>query len=271
MTIAPLPPLDPDMDPEQNHYWSYHSLDTLLGCKKPLTASQDEDLFISVHQVCELAFHQMILDLDRAIRGFENMLHVADGIADTADAVYFLRRINGLWGTVNATMPVLALMRAFAEFRTSIGPTSGFQSAQFRKIEIMSGIRVKYWEGGTADRDGNKHVAETEFDRRYGDELELWFALYRDRSLKTLTDQLTARDSVSSLAAHPGAGPLIKELAAYDQAQLHFHKIHLGMVATQLKKVNVQVGTGGTDFRTYLTKYESTNSPLFPQLAALSA
>ena len=135
----------------------------------------------------------------------------------------------------------------------------------------MSGIRVQYWEGGTADEDGKKHVAETEFERRYGDEVQGWFAKYRHRSLKALTDQLSARAPVATLSSHPTAGPLVKELTAYDQAQLHFHKIHLGMVTTQLKKVGVKIGTGGTDFHTYLTKYESMNAPLFPQLVALSA
>ena len=36
------------MDASDNHYWSYHSLGELLACKRPLTASQDEDLFMAV-------------------------------------------------------------------------------------------------------------------------------------------------------------------------------------------------------------------------------
>ena len=59
-------------------------------------------------------------------------------------------------------MPILTIMGAFAKFRTSIGPTSGFQSFQFRHLEIMSGVR-QYWEGGTNDAAGQPHVAEVEF------------------------------------------------------------------------------------------------------------
>jgi hypothetical protein len=63
----PMPPMDPSIDVSNNHYWTYHSLPVLLACKKPVTASVDEDLFIAVHQVCELSFHQMIIDLDRTL------------------------------------------------------------------------------------------------------------------------------------------------------------------------------------------------------------
>jgi hypothetical protein len=43
----PLPPLNPNLDATKNHYWNYHDLEALLNCKNPLTASQDEDLFIA--------------------------------------------------------------------------------------------------------------------------------------------------------------------------------------------------------------------------------
>lgn len=266
----PLPPLDPAMDASQNHYWTYHALPTLLACKKPLTASQDEDLFIAVHQICEIAFHQMILDLDRVLGALaQATAGPKDGVCDdTSEAVYFLKRVNQLWRTVNMTMPVLAGMRAFAEFRTSIGPTSGFQSFQFRRIEIMSGVRAVYWRGGTADADGNIHIAESEFDRRYGHEVESWRNAYRDNSLLSHVERLLSRAPIASLRSHPHAGVLLKHLAIYDANQLAFHKAHLGLAVTQLKKVGVEVGTGGTSFKTYLAKYENETAPLFPDLAA---
>jgi len=265
----PLPPLDPAMDVSKNHYWSYHSLPALLACKKPLTASLDEDLFIAVHQVCEIAFHQMIADLERVLEaGAAATLGPEDGLcADTSEAVYFLKRVNQLWQTVNVTMPILAGMRAFAEFRTSIGPSSGFQSVQFRRIEIMSGVREVYWRGGTADAEGRIHVAETEFDRIYGPDVEAWMRRYRDTSLAVIADRLSARATLPELKLHAHAGPLVRQLAAYDQNQLAFHKAHLGLAVTQLRKVGVEVGTGGTSFKTYLATYEKLCAPLFPALA----
>lgn len=268
----PLPPLDPAMDASKNHYWTYHSLPALLACKKPLTASQDEDLFIAVHQVCEISFHQMIIDLDRMLDAARDALSApADGIADdTSEAVYFAKRVVQLWKTVNVTMPILAGMRAFAEFRTSIGPTSGFQSFQFRRIEIMSGVRQVYWTGGTADADGKVHVAESEFDRVYGPDVSAWRERYADHDLKSHVDRLLARGPRDALLMHAYAGPFLKIAAAIDAAQLAFHRAHLGLAVTQLKKVGVEVGTGGTSFKTYLATYEQLCAPLFPALEGIA-
>lgn len=270
----PLPPLDPAMDASKNHYWTYHSLPDLLACKRPLTASQDEDLFIAVHQVCEIAFHQMIIDLDRVLDALDAALTGDAVIGDTGEARYFLARVNQLWRTVNTTMPILAGMRAFAEFRTSIGPTSGFQSAQFRRIEIMAGIRQAYWQGGTADAQGRVHVAETEFDRVYGPQVEDWFQAYAGRSLLARWEELVARaagqapaDPVGFLRGHPGAGPLVDALLEFDRMKRAFHRSHLNLAVVQLRRVGVEVGTGGTSFRTYLAKYEQELAPLFPGLA----
>ncbi len=270
----PLPPLDPAMDASKNHYWTYHSLPALLACKRPLTASQDEDLFIAVHQVCEIAFHQMIIDLDRVLDAVEAAMAADAVIGDTGEARYFLARVNQLWRTVNTTMPILAGMRAFAEFRTSIGPTSGFQSYQFRRIEIMAGVRRAYWTGGTADAQGRPHVAETEFDRVFGPEVQAWFEAYGGRSLLARWEALVERargldpaDPVGVLKGHPEAGPLVEALLEFDRMKRAFHRSHLNLAVVQLRRVGVEVGTGGTSFRTYLARYEQELAPLFPGLA----
>ena len=273
---VPLPPLDPDMDASDNHYWSYHSLDALLACKQPLTASQDEDLFIAIHQICELAFHQMIIDMGRVLDALREALGApGDGvIGDTAEAVYFLRRVNQLWRVPSTAMPILGGMRGFAEFRTSIGPTSGFQSFQFRHLEIMSGIADRYWRGGTADAEGNVHVAESEFDRRHGDDIEAWLEEHATHSLRHYYEQLLER----ALAAHPDAAlaalkrdaqaaPVLELMAEYDRQQSRFHRSHLELASKQLRIVGADVGTGGTAFRDYLAKYEREMAPLFPELS----
>jgi tryptophan 2,3-dioxygenase len=124
----PLPALDPNLDVTKNHYWSYHNLEALLSCKKPLTASKDEDLFICVHQICELAFHQMITDMERVLDALAEALEDdADPvIGDTSEACYFFKRVLRLYEVVLTTMPILSTMRAFGEFRTSIGPIKRF-------------------------------------------------------------------------------------------------------------------------------------------------
>lgn len=270
---TPMPPKDPSADYSKNHYWTYHKLPTLLACKEPVTASKDEDLFIAVHQVCEISFHQMILDLDRVLDALRDGIDVrASVIGDMSEAIYFLTRVLQFWRTVNATMPILSGMRGFAEFRTALGPTSGFQSWQFRRIEIMAGVAKQYWTGGTADAEGNIHVAESEFEKHYGGQVRDWFAAYREHSLLHYARQLQAiaerqaPGQAGFLDADPQAGPLVRLFAAYDRAQLAFHRAHLQLAVVQLTRVGVETGTGGTSYKDYLAKYEAELAPLFPKL-----
>ncbi|WP_218081469.1 tryptophan 2,3-dioxygenase family protein [Anthocerotibacter panamensis] len=269
----PLPPHDPDLDTSQNHYWSYHNLAHLLACKKPLTASQDEDLFIAVHQICELAFQQMITDLERTLEALAVAVDADPVVEDTSEALYFLRRVLRLWEVVLTTMPILGTMRGFAEFRTTIGPTSGFQSFQFRRLEVMSGVQEPYWKGGTNDAQGIPHPAEVAFNRRYAEEVAHWFAYYREHSLtyyyRLLLGRASGQDEcqkIHHLLDHPHAAPLLKDLASYDSFQIRFHRAHLGLAIQQLTLVGADKGTGGTAYRAYLSKYDREMAPLFASL-----
>ncbi|WP_017328197.1 tryptophan 2,3-dioxygenase family protein [Synechococcus sp. PCC 7336] len=274
-SFQPLPPIDPERDISQNHYWSYHGLDRLLQCKQPVTASRDEDLFIAVHQICELAFHQAILDLERTLEAIAAALQDSGDpiISDTTEACYFFRRVLDLYAIANRAMPTLGTMRAFVEFRSSIGPTSGFQSVQFRRLEIMSGVGEPYWRGGTRDRAGNLHPAELEFERRYGDRVGEWFERYRDYNLVYFFEQLcdraageTRTERIEALKRHGFAKPLLEQLADYDEQKRRFHQGHLGLAVQQLSKVGVDTGTGGTNYREYLSKYNREVAPLFTGL-----
>jgi Tryptophan 2,3-dioxygenase (vermilion) len=273
----PLPPRDPGIDIGQNHYWRYHSLEVLLACKRPVTASQDEDLFIAVHQICELAFHQMILDLERtltALNGAEQAAADTEARDDAIEeATYFLRRVVKLYGAVNRTVPILMTMRAFSEFRPSIGPSSGFQSFQFRRLEIMSGVSGPYWTGGTADGEGRLHPAEVEFNRVFGTEVQAWFRCYESHNLRTYFERLcglasgrTHKEQVTALRGHPLTAQLLVQFREYDEAQLGFHRVHRQLAIQQLELVGVTYGTGGTSFRDYLQRYEREVVPLFAEL-----
>jgi tryptophan 2,3-dioxygenase len=265
------------MDAAANHYWSYHGLDRLLACKAPVTASEDEDGFIAVHQICELAFHQMLLDLPRALIALEAVFPSTASApalpalpcAALEDALYFLRRVNRFWRTVNATLPILGDLRAFVEFREALGPTSGFQSAQFRRLELLSGVPA-YWHGGTADEAGKPHVAETAFDARYGAELEALAAEVSGRSLRDYGERLRDAWDPARCAPESPFYALAQGLLRYERAQLRFHQAHLAVAKTQLARVGVYTGTGGSTFDTYLRRYEERHGELFPGLSAVA-
>jgi tryptophan 2,3-dioxygenase len=263
---TPLPLLDADEDVSRNHYWSYHNLPALLACKRPPTASMDEDLFIAVHQVCEIAFHQIVIDQDRALDALRAALS-NETIAPLDETHYFLARVIRLWRTVNVTMPILTDLRAFAQFRTSIGPTSGFQSFQFRRIEIQAGVRERYWQGGTADAKGQLHVAETEFDRQHGPDVQRWLEQHREHNLARYWGRLReVLQRQPELARRDDVRTHIGDLREIDRALLTFHKAHLNLAVEQLRRVGVDVGTGGTSFKQYLAKFEVEVAPLFEGL-----
>jgi len=269
MPPAPLPPKDPAYRPESNHYWRYHRLEELLACQTTVTGSLDEDLFITVHQVCELSFRQMIADLDRAI------FALSPTPPDLAEATYFLTRAVRLYEVVNRAVPALTTMRAFSEFRTALGPSSGFQSFQFRRLEIMCGVRGAYWRGGTRSPQGDLHPAELESERVHGDQVRAWLRQYESSNLRARFEQLagaapgaTHEERLQHLASDPTASRFLRALQQLDQAQLDFHRAHLKVAVQQLDQVGVQYGTGGTDFKRYLTTYEREQAPLFPGLTA---
>jgi tryptophan 2,3-dioxygenase len=263
----PLPPKDPNFDLAANHYWVYQRLDQLLSLKHPVTESEDEDLFITVHQICEITFHQMILDLDRALRGFRAALDETSPLGDTDDACYFIERVSRLYDVVITATPILTTMRAFSEFRPSLGPSSGFQSYQFRRLEIMAGLTELFWRGGTRGTDGKVQSTETEFDRVFGAQLAACFEQYKQHSLRHYFSVLTQRAPVEDLRKHPTAPALLEKLSHYQQTQLRFHRVHRQLAMHQLALVGAPYGTGGTAYKEYLQKYEREQAPLFPGLA----
>jgi tryptophan 2,3-dioxygenase len=116
-------------------YGRYLRLDDLLSCQKPLSDVHDEMLFVIIHQVYELWFKQTLHETGLLQRRLES----GDGTGALATA----RRIAKILKTAVGQMDVLETMtpRQFARFRPDLGSSSGFQSAQFRRIEAAFGRR----------------------------------------------------------------------------------------------------------------------------------
>ncbi len=254
---------------EQNVYWRYHRLSDLLACKQKLTNSMDEDLFISVHQICELSFHQMILDLDRALMALSDL---KIDVEAAAEASYFLERVVALYGTVNGTVPMLAEMRGFVEFRQALGPSSFFQSFQFRRIEIMSGIADPYWR---RDEFGKPHSSEAAFERSFGVVVDGWLRAHRQHSLLHYYEDLLARAPGGSRAARlailrelPAMRRMLDLLKDYDEARTQFHRVHTAVAACLLARAGASAGALATSYRRYLDPQRDAPASLFQGLHA---
>lgn len=112
-------------------YWDYIHLDTLLSLQTPKTSLPDEKIFILYHQITELYFKLIINELEQIVFSEPN-------------AAFFLNRLGRINRYVGNLVQSFDVMvdgmdkEQFLKYRMSLLPASGFQSAQYRMIELMS-------------------------------------------------------------------------------------------------------------------------------------
>jgi tryptophan 2,3-dioxygenase len=126
------------------YYPEYLRLDLLLAAQQPESdrtgaPAHDEMLFIVVHQAYELWFRQVLHELGRIQHDFaaeplddRHLLRIVSGLA----------RIHEIWKLLIQQVDVLETMTPldFLDFRDLLVPASGFQSLQFREIEVRFGM-----------------------------------------------------------------------------------------------------------------------------------
>lgn len=166
-------------------YWDYIELETLLSLQKPKTRFPDEVVFIMYHQITELYFKL-------SLREFQQL-----GEKTEIDKKFFIDRVTRINRYFEALIKSFEIMidgmerEQFLKFRMSLLPASGFQSGQYREIEIWStnfinlvakdqrsnfnsssSIREMmehiYWkEGATEVSTGKKTLTLTQFEEKY--------------------------------------------------------------------------------------------------------
>lgn len=143
-------------------YWDYIQTDALLGLQIPRTTEKDEMVFIMYHQVNELLFKMILWEIDQISLSKE---------AITAEKFSkHLMRISRYFDMLCSSFDVMGDgmdVDQYLKFRNTLAPASGFQSAQYRKIEFASTelinlIDVRYRD--TIDRDSSLKNA---FDHLY--------------------------------------------------------------------------------------------------------
>jgi len=169
-------------------YWDYIAIDTLLSLQKPRTSFPDEVIFIVYHQITELYFKL-------ALREFEQISEKEDLTAEFL--VDRTTRINRYFEALTKSFEIMVQgmeKEQFLKFRMSLLPASGFQSAQYRFIEIASTDFINlvhkdvrsnfkgtepikemyqniYWKEGATELDsGKKTLTLEQFEERYSDE-----------------------------------------------------------------------------------------------------
>src|SRR3954471_23678298 len=127
-------------------YGTYLRVAELLEQQVPESdpAAHDELLFITIHQVYELWFQQL---LHEATAARDAMLAGGDDTEGDGDrlwwAQHLLTRMHVIERVLVQQVDVLETMtpQDFLQFRQSLAPASGFQSVQFRELEFLSGAK----------------------------------------------------------------------------------------------------------------------------------
>ena len=113
-------------------YWDYIQTDALLGLQIPRTDQPDEMVFIMYHQVNELLFKMILWEIDQVAK--------TDEISADKFSMH-LMRISRYFDMLSNSFTVMAEgmeREQYLKFRNTLTPASGFQSAQYRKIEFAS-------------------------------------------------------------------------------------------------------------------------------------
>lgn len=130
------------------YYPDYLQLDKLLDAQHPESQkygaeAHDETLFIIVHQAYELWFKQILHEI-HSILPVLSQSHVDESKISTVNLR--LERVHRIQDVLVDQIDILETMTPldFLDFRDYLIPASGFQSIQFKEIEILLGLKSEY-------------------------------------------------------------------------------------------------------------------------------
>jgi len=259
-------------------YWDYIHTDALLALQIPRTNFPDELIFIIYHQVSELNFKMILSEL-------EQMSNSQD--ITQAELENRVRRINRYMDLLINSFDVMTDgmdQKQFLRFRMALLPASGFQSGQFRMIEIAStdaqnlvqpALRptltddmdlealypLIYWkQGATELRSGTKTLTLRRFESKYD---PIFLQLMQGRKQSNLRKKYHA-----AAAAEGGLTEGLRAvLRSFDeQINVRWRLVHYRSAMRYLHKDPVEIAaTGGTNWQNYLPPGFQRNY-LFPEL-----
>lgn len=228
-------------------YGSYLQLQKLLSAQRLESnpPAHDELLFITIHQVYELWFQQLLHEVETARDAmFTDRIWWAK---------HLLARVHVIERVLVEQVEVLETMtpQDFLTFRQLLSPASGFQSVQYRELEFVSGAKdptfVKRFKGLTD--------AETARLYRRLEEPTLWdafLAVLDQRGLPVGSDddlRASLREVAHDRARHFEVWELAEALLQHDQLAAGWRARHVTMVE---RMIGAKTGTGGSAGAAYL-------------------
>lgn len=255
-------------------YWDYIQVDTLLTLQKTRTDFKDEKIFVMYHQVTELTLKMMVHEIQQLSEG------------DNLPEEVWITKLDRLKRYTRMLITSFDIMKDgmsyddYNIFRSALTPASGFQSAQFRILELyMTPVKnLINFEGrkrlpenpGLDDYFENIYWKDAGMDRQTG-KVSLTLRLFMEKyeaDFKRLAREVegkTIQERVEQME-NPSDG-LLEKLKQFD----HFYNVAWPIVHLETaqhfldSKGETKAATGGSEWKKYLhPKYQQRK--FFPNL-----
>lgn len=239
-------------------YGSYLQLPTLLSAQQLESGADggapahDELLFITMHQVYELWFKQLLHEAETVRDALVSTESSSEG-RDLWLCRHLLDRMHVIERLLVQQIDVLETMtpQDFLQFRQRLAPASGFQSVQFRELEFLSGAK----DPGFVRRFKGLTDAEQERLARRLAEPTLWDGFVHvlgEAGLDASSDE-GITESLRKVAHHRSSYPdlwgLAEALLQHDELAAAWRARHVVMVE---RMIGAKTGTGGSTGAAYL-------------------
>lgn len=260
-------------------YWDYVQVDTLLTLQNPRTDFPDEKIFIMYHQITELYFKLSLHEMEQIGNNGPNVMPNGQNLGwkDKLDVNFFadrITRINRYFESLTKSFEIMVdgmEKEQFLRYRMALLPASGFQSAQYRKIEICATdffnlvdkeIRPQYagknapieelfnyiyWnKGATELSTGKKTLTLQQFEKKYSAEFIALAKEYENKNMWAKYKSLSPEDQKNARLINA-----LKELDV--NVNINWPLMHYKSAVRYLQQNTEDIAaTGGTNWQKYL-------------------
>lgn len=260
------------------NYWEYCQIETLLTLQNTRTEIPDETVFIMYHQINELIFKMVLHEVKQVANSIDN-LSVDYFISKLGRIKRYFHVLTSSYDIMTEGMEV----KQYMEFRTALTPASGFQSAQYRMLELCftdidnlidnryrntvtpetklkEKFEMLYWQGAMKDpKTGKKSDTLRLFEEKYKHKLIGFTKEFQDSNILKCYQSLPKEDQEN--------GKLIEALRDMDYTiNVEWVMSHYRTAEKYLESTGkTEAATGGSPWKKYMhPKYQKRI--FFPQL-----
>ena len=245
-------------------FWDYIQVDALLGLQAQRTVLKDEMVFIMYHQMNEILFKMILWEIDQVSHEYP---------ISTEKFSKHLDRVSRYFDMLSNSFTIMGDgmdVDQYMKFRDTLTPASGFQSAQYRKIEFASTELINlidfrfrktidrntpythayghlYWQAAGVDhKTGGRNKLVANFDKRYKEEFLTFMQEYNTINLWTKFKSLPPEDQKNV--------QLVNAMRHYDHTvNVKWVIHHLNAAKKYLNSGETSAeATGGSEWQKYM-------------------